>query len=485
MKGEYLMIHDKLFTDNVFLQKNEPIYFDIENLLENASIFNEDYFGKKPQLIEVEKILAQLKLKMYPTEKTKKEIYNPNKKEELKKIGIILGKMFGFEKVNITVHPNHMGVNAYTIPFLMTDTYDEKFLEMEYEKGVGIKYKNSKDKTLTIVVYSYLFKNFSPEEILSIILHEVGHNFFIVTTNSKKFKLLFMTSFFIGIVNYLIVQAILISKMEWDPNKNPLISLNIFRVLLSLFQIIFAIIDFSIFNKDPKKYIDSLTKITDRQYKAEEKEVPDRNASKIQLVVMNIVGSLLMFLQVKFLLAVVAPILLVSGVIDLILDRFLMQGYDNEKFSDNFASSFGYGPALARVFASKKVTLEKDLTQDIPLYNIYSNLSDFLTTFVFAFSDPHPDSYIRVTDVKKKLEYELKNNKDYLTNGQIKEITKQIAEMDSIISLFNKNSSYINTVFSKLGLLKIKELIGQRYKMKDIYDFKERIIDKVFKKERN
>jgi hypothetical protein len=150
-----------------------------EVILETYNVLlNERVYGKVPALKNVESILGQIKEDI-----SKNNIrygYKEEYKQEFTDIETILAKLFNVETLEIFIKDDYE-YNAMTLPLAFASP---KFLE-DYkliENENGVSFKNAKRKHIFILMNSGLFTSniVTVEDLMSLILHEVGHNFFLV-----------------------------------------------------------------------------------------------------------------------------------------------------------------------------------------------------------------------------------------------------------------------------------------------------------------
>lgn len=416
---------------------------DYDNNLYNESVelLQETYFGKTKNLIEIEGLITIIKQQLNDGK-------NPNLSKELKSVCNLMQKEFNFENISIELFPSRK-INAYTIPlFLLGDFTDKSQFTLVKDKN-GIHYKDKTNKSLLIVLYTSLVEKFSSDEIVSIILHEVGHNFFLNKENVESLKRKVYSDTCLRLMNLLIYY---ISARNWD------VALHIMKMLVSLAKE----------SKDPYKFykeeIEELTKNKEKFKKEQSK------ASKFSLF--NTIAKMLLMFE-KFFSVLFSPLIIFAGYSKLRSSQD--QGYINEKFADNFANSYGYSQASAQYrFLDKNAKPE---TYKIPIIGLIKAIDDCYTSSVLLFTDEHPDSVSRLKQSRNKLIYELEVNKRELTKEQITSIEKQIEDINGIISSMSKNYKLVYSFFSRLGILKNK-LLMKDTKDSDIYDF-----DKTFLKD--
>ena len=159
MKEEHAMEnYDVYLPSNE--EKPEPIF--------------ESYYGKLPEFEMIENLFEGIISKG----RKEKNKANPNKYSENKEVCKILKKVFGFKDAFLYWIPSN-SVNAYTVTVhsLMIFGESKDFIEKRSDKGF---YDNSHRSVLTVYLYTGILDekvDLTPAELLSIVLHEIGHNF--------------------------------------------------------------------------------------------------------------------------------------------------------------------------------------------------------------------------------------------------------------------------------------------------------------------
>ena len=156
---------------------------------------NEMYFGKPIQLTRIEDHITAIRMKYRRISRTScREL---NRDPILKKIGEQLVSLFGFKEAIVTVSTDEY-INAFTIPHVIDahgNLYplDDKIIRYN-EVGSVLKITNAGFRFITkkfpvnlVVVFTMGCFNLpvlTTQELVAIILHEIGHQFFYVVTQS-------------------------------------------------------------------------------------------------------------------------------------------------------------------------------------------------------------------------------------------------------------------------------------------------------------
>lgn len=142
-------------------------------------VLQEVYFGRGP-IIPLQNQLNLIREKLADKPVTTTTNIDP----DILKFNRLVEKVFGFNSFALYIQPNHLP-NAYAIP---VDTYFTDVEKMKIRSSLtanpnGFKY-NSKTMgvkvSLIVAVHIGLLENkeFTNEEIMATILHEIGHGFF-------------------------------------------------------------------------------------------------------------------------------------------------------------------------------------------------------------------------------------------------------------------------------------------------------------------
>lgn len=139
------------------------------------SSLNEAYVGKTSTLLELEQAIG-----------VARNIYKDNRKKdfntspEILKLNRIMEKQFGMTLCAFRIIPNST-INAYTVPIAChIDMIDMKYLKDQvYVDNNGYHFKPGNNFLILVNIHHGLFvdPNTSDEELVGVILHEIGHNF--------------------------------------------------------------------------------------------------------------------------------------------------------------------------------------------------------------------------------------------------------------------------------------------------------------------
>lgn len=133
---------------------------------------NEAYFGKTPEVMEIQDIVTKLRKKYTTEDEAKKIIKDPLILDFESKVQDTFGfkkVYFGFDKADV--------FNCYTLPIRQSKYGD---LSQKYTvTKTGIRYNKEVEAETLIVATKKLFfcDKLTDEEVMSTMLHEIGHNF--------------------------------------------------------------------------------------------------------------------------------------------------------------------------------------------------------------------------------------------------------------------------------------------------------------------
>ena len=352
----------------------------------NPDVFLEAYYGKLPEFEEIEKLLGIM------MQKARKDPYksNPNKWEENAKIQKLFCKIFGFKATYIYWIPDNVP-NAFTITLyslmLFGDTKD--FIEKRSDRGF---YDSSKTSVLTVYGYTGLLLdelNLTPRELLSIILHEIGHNF--------DFSAYHLISYWINNIatlglygmwtkKHLAVEDLADEKMNY------------------YYQF--------------KDHYDETFEDPEARKKEDEanKKIMDRYRNRGKLVLS--LEALATLITTMIYTPVAIPIQLLN-----------LDGKMGELFADSFATAYGYGQelisGLEKLGSNKGFQYKDNSKTAVFLRDLNRTMNEILNGMI----EIHGSNQERAKESLKKLKVDLKTC-DYPA-GMREELEKEIARVES------------------------------------------------------
>ena len=332
---------------------------------------NEVYFGKTPELQAIEK-----QLDVFRNKYMGKYTLNPrvNNDPELLKFDRMMEDYFGFGCFTLKII-NERIVNGCTLPISYRYDVIKNDKNLIVDKK-GFKFKKEADYAAIIISYSGIIfnPNFTTEEVMAMIMHEVGHNF----AAALNHKVGIMLSVFAAI-NFII----------------DAMNLNIIYLVIS--------------SNSALSWITKLMKKT-------------REKSGCMSVLVDTVDLLNSFIYnglylvsdiVKVLSlgisdtysASISVLNTIKNPIDKIIQLIaLPTGFRDERVADNFATIYGYGPAtvsLQSKFESSEndsASLVMNAVNKVPLLGALINLNSLPALLILTAFDEHPAGVDRGRD---------------------------------------------------------------------------------------
>ena len=424
----------------------------------NLQAINEVYFGKTKEILAIEKQLDLVRNKYMNRYLTNVFVNND---QDLLKLNRMIEDYFGFGCFSLNII-NEPTINAFTIPidFRIREGGSGKIKSDLIVDKNSFKFNKSADYTCMVYIYSGVIFNseFTTGEIMAMILHEIGHNFYSAINNSGNGVMvdLYMSLKIIYDI-YLIFVGLI---------SNPSISLT------GSIDLLISTDDYYKFKEKIKKTLrqnnNLIIKLIDI-YKWFESLANTAKLSIINIIDMASIGLLY-------------PIAGVLNTINLNLLSllFLPMRYKNERTADNFATMYGYGPdhiSLHNKMSSlniKQTSKIKNLYMKIPLLsNLYALNVNIGTIMVTAF-DEHPIGISRCSDQINMLRRELEKS-------DIDPKMKKAIQEDIKACELN-----IKDIINISGGLKNKDIIRNAYykslyETSDSKDLKDMLLDDINK----
>ena len=362
---------------------NEEYTFDLSKEMQ---VYGEAYFGKTKEFKQMEECIQKLKDEYQDSLLHLGNIENNSNWQKLRKL---LEDKFGFYSLSLILKRDSLP-NACTYP--VSCTIDGAAQMSKYAVvDKGLKYnKNCKCCTLVYVTDTLFFnEKLTSAEVLSILLHEIGHNF-----DEVCYK-----------------------------------HLCAFNVIDSIFYAVFVLIN------NPLHFYEAFLMFTGGR------RIYSQFMNSIQgcmlWVFFDFIGNLVSIpigIGYKIFLPIIKPILYgISTVYNIIdpLTPFIMacDGYQKEQFADKFVAIHGYGPE----YASAMGKLEDEINNlgitwginRVPIIAHFYQALAVATSFLGKSRlDPHPDYAARMMAIMNVIETDLDKDKS------IDAKTKQQAKKD-------------------------------------------------------
>lgn len=362
---------------------NEEYTFDLSKEMQ---VYDEAYFGKTKEFKQMEDYIQKLKDEYQDSVLHLGNIENTH---EWKKLRELLEDKFGFYSLSLILKRDSLP-NACTYP--VSCTIDGAAQMSKYAVvDKGLKYnKNCKCCTLVYVTDTLFFnEKLTSAEVLSVLLHEIGHNF-----DEVCYK-----------------------------------HLCAFNVIDSIFYAIFVLIN------NPLHFYEAFLMFTGGR------RIYSQFMNSIQgcmlWVFFDFIGNLVSIpigIAYKIFLPIIKPIIYGISTIYNIIDPlapFILacDGYQKEQFADKFVAIHGYGPE----YASAMGKLEDEINNlgitwginRVPIIAHFYQALAVATSFLGKSRlDPHPDYAARMMAIMNVIETDLDKDKS------IDSKTKQQAKKD-------------------------------------------------------
>ena len=405
---------------------------------------NEVYFDKTPEILAMEKQLHKFRSKYMGRYISNISV---NSDEDLLKFNRMVEDYFGFGCFTLHIQ-NEIMPNAFTLP--LDYRIDVGLTSNSIEKGVN-HFKLNKKLDYTGIVYitsAVMFNSdFTTPEVMAVILHEIGHNFYfafsekncvMVTTCKILYTAITLMNNPIELLKYSETSIKMVKKFEKEIRTN-----SAFSGVLDLIQV---------FRDTGRNIIYFIA------------DVFDMMTLGLANPLFAILGGL-MNLSNQSILRVI----------------FFWNSYSSERSADNFATIHGYGAdlntALNKIETATGNKL-KEIYLKTPFVSHLYMLNMDLTRLLISPFDEHPVTISRATDQLNLLKNEA--NKTDIDPKLRKVLLSDIAECerslkvltDTKISNENKHilrNAYFKALYNVTGGKEFKDLIDDPNKFKD-YD---------------
>lgn len=373
--------------------------FDLDSEIQT---YDEAYFGKSNELRQMEECIAKLKEEY---QDTFMNIGNVENNANWKKLRKLLEDKFGFYSLSLILLRDSLP-NAYTQVLSITidgATRAAKHAEVDMK---GLKYdKNSKCCTLVYITDTLFFNSkFTSGEVLSILLHEIGHNF-----DTVCYKHLYI----FGIIDCVFYSIYLLFFHPWRFYEAFLMFTGGRRIYSQLMNSIQGCMLWVFFD-----FMSNLV------------SVPVGLAWKVLIpIVMPVVHGL------NTVYNLIDPLTPLINACD---------GYQREQFADKFVAMHGYGPEYANAIG-KLDTEYNNLgiawaINRIPIIaHLYQALAVVTGFLGKSRMDPHPDYAARMMAIISVIETDLDKDKS------IDPKAKQQAKKD-IAKIRENVKNYLNDI---------------------------------------
>jgi hypothetical protein len=344
-----------------------------------GSLLNEKYFGKQGELIECEKMLDEIlaamagNYAMLPT--------NTKMQEKFRRIEKILAELFNFSEVVLDTGWITTGV-AYTIPAYSV-------LDNMYEISVtnrGYRYDKPYFPCVIRLDKDVFTMAKSGAEVLGIILHEIGHNFYYMSLYGQCLQSCIYFSALVSkysiYFNNKLTFGFMRPVFEYLENDKGLIG--------QIFEIFNIITRFLAMNGDTLPFLKLL-------------DIVNKIASFSRQIPAAVLG--------------LNQLVLTFG-----------EGYSNEKFADDFATVYGYGADMNNILLRLHVPNGSTGDGGFDFVQFFGETLSAALTLPTLAVDVHPAVGARIENSIKRLRKDLSVTKNVRAKALIHADIKKVEE---------------------------------------------------------
>lgn len=347
---------------------------------------NEAYYGKVKPLRDAERILGIFRKKYFGLTK---HVNSANSDPLLYEFCEILRKQFGFKRLIITINSSILA-NA--------GTYGGGWITCEKAKIIktknGFKYDGTVNMLMLIYTQLIFNEEITDEEIMAVILHEIGHNFSQKTSNIVNVGKAAQTLELIAIYLYCIANGwldVVFQCLLLTTNEGKGIMGDLYRIL----------------------------------YK-------DNKACAILISALQFIINLPMGLYQTVMDLV--PYINIDALINnaLGMNYLLITGFVDERAADNFATIYGYGPELATALVKleNSATPIRKVVHKMPVLGWVFDMMKIPENIVWSMVDEHPTTPSRAKAQYNYLLKELDKQSPALRKAVQEDIDKMIADQE-------------------------------------------------------
>lgn len=409
------------------------IYYDYSNSLDPL---NEVYIGKKASLLEMEKVIHELRS---PYLRKNGNNYSGAISAVRDKNLLLLEKLieeeFGFKNLYLTIS-NKPYMNAWTHPidFYLDSSMNMQNLVVTSSKGYRFK-PEAKVSTDIAITSKLLFDpSFTDGEILAILLHEIGHNFeSVMNQNLCTFSqlysfLIFMTGLSGQITNLLYTSNTI---KDFENNiKRFIVRSNGVGTLVGFGSMISASVT---------KILVELEGVIN---------IVTLGTGKLAIMALNTANRF--FNPAQFILDFI----------------YSIPGKGKENLADSFCYIYGYGEeqisALSKMDSKEMSDIETQFN-NVPILASIKDIFSYPATLLAYFLDPHPLVVKRCKNIINDCKYDIEHEEDPRVRKELIEQMKKLekAQNDYFVQCKNVNDNLIvkKTVLKCLASTDYKENI--------------------------
>ena len=353
---------------------------------QQVHLLNEQYYGKNAMTLAMEDTFSKIKKKIKEDKHGNLDAKTCIKyAKELEKY---LKELFNFKTAIVEI-TNIGSINAFTYAKTFNDTFKGPLTHKEKNKKYGgIRYTDEANRALQVTLSLEIIRKeeMTPAILTAILLHEIGHNFYI--ENTLAFRI---DSFLAGIVMF-----------GTNTNEIKAIDNTITRIIR---------------NNPIYQKIKGLQSMLKRF---------NGYVMSLAIIVLNASG---IFNGMSYVIKIMRD---ASTMVNPLIAAIKLNTYSNELFADNFATTYGYGPEVAefsRIFALDTTGFEL-LDSWNKESKFIKTINDMLLNYTDLFNSFNifKDRASEVTRAYDQLNY-LKKNLNDVKDSKQKECIKKDIEL--------------------------------------------------------
>ncbi len=392
-------------------------YNVLDNMEFTPSMLQEAFFGRNPLLDQIEGEFQ----KIIDASKSSKHV---NVNSYVTKIEDLTVELFNFKTVSLGI--SNVISNALSIGI-------DTGLTAKIKKG---KYgpmfeKPVKHGVFVVDINVATVQGATAAEMTALYLHEVGHAMYMTSIFTKLQSL----ATFIATLAYYaahIPQALALAAIGHAETLNSIVTSTVINTFAR----------FPLFNKIVGKILKTLTD----------------NIALNNTFVNEIIGILAFIGKFMSPLTLMKNFKANAGSIPIPIGQLIMLPYQygHERFSDNFASSFGYGNELASALSKLQNDagdlFERALMDSGDTGMLLVNITNLMTlpmAVITELTDPHPSTHTRILDQIKMAKYDLKTGN--LKPELKKDLEKQLEELEKTLE---RNTTAMATLDGNKNVVK-------------------------------
>lgn len=414
---------------------SEYVVLDESNAMK---IVNEAYFGKTKEVLAIEQAVHDLRAPYIQDINQNFNIHtylptidaDPNHK----KLCDAICDAFGFGDAIISIHNTAVPLMSTNSTSMCIDlsTRDMKRSYLQASTKNGFKYNKKSDIifVMSIPTGMLVSKDFTDAEITAAILHEVGHNFAPAMSRGMAaynvFPIVPYISLTVSSLANLLIPDINCNRGIDNPN----VAVSTMSTIATS-----AILNSNKGHKIRKNiddYVDKAMDTVAKKYPGLVKAYGlTRGGIALAMSILRSYGKSLLVLLLQYPLA---PITIAKTLASRIAKPL---GYENEKFADAFATSYGYGEELTS-FLVKINSYQSDFADiiydEIPFVSALKEAYMLPLNTVINAIDEHPSDAARAKATVKYLQREIATNKTMKSSTK-KKLQEEINNIEKIYDI--------------------------------------------------